>query len=190
MPNFVMADLQINNPETLKRSAYFITTGNGDNILIDGDSIIKRSFTPASTPAVFTTDTVGIKAAIVFRFAMQKYDIAADVFSRLKWEIAAASAGVPQGRLNLDIQQNGVAIPGLVKALGPVRSLSAPVSTPYEELLHVLIPFTRFALGNQLDFVVEFEVTTASGSGGSTGQVKFHHDPASFGNEAIVEVNV
>lgn len=183
----------LSGKSALGKSLYLVTSGNGTRLAIDGESIIRQSAASSSATGLVATDSTGVKSSQVYEIGMstvQGAAVIADVWARLEWEIVAASAGAPQGRLNFDVRRSGVVIPSVTKALGPARSLAAAVGTRYVDLLHVRLPVTTFSLGDLLSLAIEFEVTTASGSGGSTVNLQLNHDPATANREAIVEVNV
>jgi len=181
---------QIAGRATISKALLLISTTNGNLIAIDGDSLIGESADASTTFGSIATDSTGVKVTKTFRFTMPRMTLAADVFARIEWEIVVASAGAPQGRINLDIKREGNPIAALVKASGAARNLAAAAETRYEEFLHVKIPAVDFNAGDRLDFAIEEEVTVASGAGGSTGEAKINHDPGNVNRRAVVEVNV
>lgn len=176
---------------TFSRSLLLVDTGNGSRLLVDGESLIARSFTAETeVGGLVATDAVGVKGVLVFRLTLPRLDVAADAYALLRWDVNVASTGTPFGRLNLEVQREGAAILGLVKAASPARNLSAAAGTRYDEVLHVRIPPTTWEAGERLDAVIELEVTTASGSPGSTGRYALRHDPTSALRASVLEVNV
>lgn len=184
----------IGGEATLTKSLLMATASGAagdENLLIDAESLIGESKSASSSSGSIATDSTGVKATLTFEHRVpQDITIAPDVFVRLLYEIAVASLGTPNGRINIDIQKDGGSIATLSKALGDARDWDDTAGTQYEEFFRVQIPSTTFAAGETLDILVEFEVTTASGSGGSTATLTLHHDPATLSKQAIVEVNV
>lgn len=163
-----------------------------DGFLVDTGSVAKESGTASSLFGSTATDTVGVKATrkMLWRLPVPFDSAALRVWLRLEWEIASASAGTPQGRINLDARRNAAAIGGLTKTSGPARSMSAANGTRFVELLALDIPDTTWGATDTLELLFELEVTVASGSGGSTGSYQINHDPATAGRELEVTIHV
>lgn len=176
------------------KGMYGVVAGNQpgpEYVVISADSLAARSVSASSIfgSTNIATDSIGVKASFIFTCAIPSMALSGDVWVQIPWRIVTGSAGSAVGRVNLDVLKNGSSF--VTKALGPLYSLS-PSATDHVDYLHVRMPSTEFGpgAGDRLQFTVEIEVTTASGSGGSTAVTLLRHDPETSGNELIIEVIV
>lgn len=181
----------------LTKGFYLVqNTGNaaGSNLaLIRTDTLAKSttSNTQQFGGGALATDTTGIKASLSYKLHISHaMTLCANVHARIRWILSAHSgAGSAQGRTNVDIQKNAGSISTL-KAQGQNRSLTAADNTQYDEHFGLFIPNTTFAAGDTLDFLIEFEVTVASGSGGTTSTLFLSVDPVTASKDSLVEIYV
>ena len=174
-------------PYAFRDSLYLVQATNSTRILIPAAGLIASSSVLSINFGSYAATSTGIKQTLIFRFAMPDAVLAFDVYAHLPWEIVTPAAGGALGRLNLDVQKEGVAVRSLIKANAGGRDLTAPATTRYTERLHARLPKSIFRLGERLDIRVEFEVTTA---GTGTTEVLLLTDTSSIPTASIVEVYV
>jgi len=136
------------------------------------------------------TDTVGVKLAQVFRLRLpDNFSCSGTVRGRVKWRVVNPAPGGVTGRVNLDVQRSGVAIPNLAKSSGPTRVVDGPLAVDYTETwLAVAIPAgTVFVAGSTLDVIVEFEVMAAVV--GAALEIGLHINPAILADALVVEID-
>lgn len=185
----------ISGSNTITKSLFLITaggdTGTEEKVLMDSTSLISASHSTSVSTGSIATDSTGVKFTGTWEYTMpQKITLASDVLVYIQWEVVTASAGSPEANINIDIQKNGSTISATKAVSVTARDISAAAETQYQDLMRIEIPETTWNRGDTLDVVVEFDVTTASGSGSSTGTYKFLTDPNTASEQCIVEINV
>lgn len=162
-----------------------------NGLLIHPFSVAPASETLTTTIAAVPVATTGIKFTLVFqlRFARRetwRYPLRC----RVRWEVTAISGAGGTGRVNVDLQRNGVALTGLVKASGPTRSLEAIATFTEANLVLSLAGLDApptFEVNDTLDLRVEFEVMGTSI--GASPTIRVHHDPADVGGRLTLDTD-
>jgi len=163
-----------------------------DGILVPYDTLIPGTSQPllnkASNDTGTAVGTVLISNKFTYKFP---YEITAAlrIRARVKWEVLLATAG-PAGsqvRVNLTANKSGAAISGVVAGNGPNRPVDAAY-TYAEDNLVCEIPSTTYKAGETLDAIIEFENRAVVV--GTSLTLYLYADPASVGNELIIEPNL
>jgi hypothetical protein len=141
----------------------------------------------------FATDSTGDKVDPIGSIAFQlkcprKIELAGDLLVRVTWEITTQSAGTPFGKVKVALRKNGSAIGSLTPGEGAAGSLAATVGSQQTDTIVTRVPKTTFDFGDTLDLRFIVNVSTASGSGGSTAAIKILCDPTSSGKEPLVRL--
>lgn len=169
-------------------------SGNTSQRVLRLDSLIKVSAASTSPflnggTAPIATDTLGLRStyAITWKIPIWgKFSFSGQLAARIYWAVVSGSAGTPKGKLELDVQNNGVPIGGLTLATsGSERALSGTPS--YSELLLVDIPQITLLPGTTLNIILTPRITTVSGSGGSVASLSVKTDPATAGSDSKIE---
>lgn len=165
------------------------TGASNDGAFIGEDSIMAKSAVASTSYGVVATDATAVVGTTQqFRlYSTKDYTAALRLRVRLELEIITASAGSPLGRVNVYLRDTGGDLTN-AKYATPV-SLSAISGTRYEFLVGLDCVQRPWTKGAYVEIRFELEITTASGSGGSTCEVKLNHDPASKGRELILEID-
>lgn len=171
---------------TITSSLFMVKTTNGNLVAIDSNSSIFRSDPKQTSRLGVDTTAAGVKSTDKFKFTLPKINLAAGVFILVNWDVISGAPAGATGRINVNLQKNGVTITGITKALGATRALD--VVAGFQELLSIKLPDTVFTAGDDLEFDVEFEVIATSA--GATLDWDLAHDPTDIEKALVAEVNV
>lgn len=172
-------------------------TGNQFNAALRLDTVIKSSnattvaFANGGSPNL-PTDATALLTAFAMTFSIPittNWTLYGKLVAKLVWIAPTSTAGTPKGKLELDVKNNGVAIPSLLKATsGQEHNLNGSPSATFTEVFVVTFPAAvSLVAGTTLDLVLTPRITTASGSGGSTCTLQLKTNPASAGSDSMVE---
>ena len=112
---------------------------------------------------------------------------------RTKFGTPAASPAGATGRINIDLRRRDVtgnisSIPGVTKGYGVPRGLNQVGSTFVDNHIVATLPNQQFLPGESLVILVEFEVLATAA--GNSLSVAFYNNPATVGDEFMVEIDV
>lgn len=156
---------------------------------LDPDGFINASGSVATDYAAAATDVatvVEVPQTFVAVVSQQQTLSRPRINLRVPWTVKTASAGTPSGRIRVRLLLNGVSV---TSGLGAIRSLHPTNGTRYTDLI-VIEPSAAFIpkAGDALTVSVDLEVTTASGSAGSTIVLTLRHDPALSADQFVMEL--
>ena len=166
---------------------------NGLMIRSDTAAKLAAGATPVQQLASNVLDTGGAigSTLIAHKFSIrmpEKFIFSGQIRGSAKWALVAAGPAGARGSLRMDVQRNGAAISGVTPYDCPTRATDA--GGPYPERWMVVnVPAaTAFAAGDTLDVI--FSLRNQAVIVGNTLQFGLNCDPATGGNELVVEIDV
>lgn len=164
------------------RQLFLATDDAGAKIAMDKDSLIKATADVKTSFGSVSSATTGVKASMTFSFRSSQKRSIGEILAEIVSNLATAAGAAATARINAKLLKGGKLI---ATTNGAGFDANAAPNTETINRLRIDGIGERFEAGDRVDIELEVEVTVA---GGANIEVEILHDPATGGDEAIIEI--